>query len=126
MSLLHVFEGVTEVRATAGDSRLGGEDFDDRIVAAFMNAVGTAAGLPPAGTPSPAQASVRRQAELAKCRLSDVDSAVLRVVHQDRTLEWELTREAFEELSQPLLTRLRFPINARYAMRGSTPTGSPG
>src|SRR5262249_43087632 len=35
VSLLHRFEGVVEVRATAGDSRLGGEDFVDAIVKAF-------------------------------------------------------------------------------------------
>jgi molecular chaperone HscC len=110
VSLLHVFEGVTEVRSTAGDSRLGGEDFVDRIVVAFMDAVGSAAGLPPAGTPSPVQASLRRQAELAKCRLSEADAAVLRVVHRERTIDWELTRETFEEIAQPLLARLRFPI----------------
>jgi molecular chaperone HscC len=110
VSLLHIFEGVTEVRATAGDSRLGGEDFVDRIVAAFMSAAGNEAGFPAAGVPSVVAASLRRQAELAKCRLSDVEAAVLRVVHGDRTVEWELTRTAFEEMSQPLLARLRFPI----------------
>ncbi|MGD1065193.1 MAG: molecular chaperone HscC, partial [Vulcanimicrobiaceae bacterium] len=110
VSLLHVFEGVTEVRATAGDSRLGGEDFVDRIVVAFMDAVGSKAGLPPAGTPSPVQAALRRQAELAKCHLSESDTAVLRVVHRDRAIDWELTRETFEEIAQPLLARLRFPI----------------
>jgi molecular chaperone HscC len=36
VSLLHRFEGVVEVRATAGDSWLGGEDFVDVIVVAFM------------------------------------------------------------------------------------------
>lgn len=110
VSLLHVFEGVTEVRATAGDSRLGGEDFVDGIVAAFMDAAGSAAGLPPADLPSPAQAAIRRQAELAKRRLSDAETATLRVVRGERTVEWELTRAAFEEISAPLLSRLRFPI----------------
>lgn len=110
VSLLHVFEGVTEVRATAGDSRLGGEDFVDRIVAAFMDEAGTRAGLPPAGSASAVQGSLRRQAELAKCRLSEDERTVLRVVDGKRTVEWELTREAFEEMSEPLLARLRFPI----------------
>jgi molecular chaperone HscC len=110
VSLLHVFEGVTEVRATAGDSRLGGEDFVDRIVAAFMDEAGTRAGLPPAGSASVVQASLRRQAELAKCRLSMDERTVMRVVNGERTVEWELTRETFEVISEPLLARLRFPI----------------
>ena len=46
VSLLHRFEGVVEVRATAGDSWLGGEDFVDAIVATFMAGPGRAAGLP--------------------------------------------------------------------------------
>ena len=50
VSLLHRFEGVVEVRATAGDSWLGGEDFVDAIVAAFMAGPGAAAGL---SAPSP-------------------------------------------------------------------------
>lgn len=111
VSLLHAFEGVTEVRATAGDSRLGGEDFVDAIVVEFMRCVGTQAGLPPAGAPSPVQAALRRQAELAKCALSDADRAQLRVLHRGREVVWELTRDAFDELAEPLLSRLRFPID---------------
>ena len=43
VSLLHCFEGLMEVRATAGDSWLGGEDFVDVLVAAFMAEAGEAA-----------------------------------------------------------------------------------
>ena len=53
VSLLHRFEGVVEVRATAGDSWLGGEDFVDAIVAAFMAGPGAAAGLPAADSGAP-------------------------------------------------------------------------
>jgi len=110
VSLLHVFERVTEVRATAGDSWLGGEDFVDRIVMTFMEEVGTKAGLPPVGSVSKIQAALRRQAELAMCRLSEAESAVLNVILENRVVEYQLTRDVFERISEPLLARLRFPI----------------
>ena len=47
VSILEVFEGVMEVRATAGDNRLGGDDFSGVLMQGFMAAVGEAAGLPP-------------------------------------------------------------------------------
>lgn len=109
VSLLHLFEGITEVRATAGDTWLGGEDFVDVIVQAFMRAVGEKAGMP--NTPCGAtHASLRRQAELAKRSLGDSESALLRVVHNNRTLDYEVTRAEFEALAEPLLARVRFPI----------------
>jgi molecular chaperone HscC len=79
VSLLHRFEGVVEVRATAGDSRLGGEDFVDAIVAAFMAGPGGAAGLPTAD--APIVGALRRQAELAKRALSNQDRTTISVVH---------------------------------------------
>ncbi|HUH83594.1 MAG TPA: Hsp70 family protein [Stellaceae bacterium] len=61
VSILHCFEGVMEVRATAGDSWLGGEDFVDVIVGAFMAGPGKAAGVPPIKLETPA-AGARRAA----------------------------------------------------------------
>ena len=102
VSLLHRFEGVMEVRATAGDTWLGGEDFVDAIVAAFR-------GRPGCDTPV-ALAALRRQAELAKRTLSTKESATLSLVHLGEPVEWTLGREEFETLCEPLLVRLRAPI----------------
>ncbi len=113
VSLLHRFEGVVEVRATAGDSWLGGEDFVDAIVAAFMAGPGAAAGLsaPSPDTPNlPIIGALRRQAEMAKRMLSAQDSATIAVVHDGKPIEWTLSREQFELLSEPLLARLRAPM----------------
>lgn len=109
VSLIHTFESITEVRATAGDSWLGGEDFVDIIAKDFMDAEGAKAGIPAVAT-SPAYAALRRQAELAKRKLSEAESATLQVVHDNRTIEHSITRETFERLAEPLLARLRFPI----------------
>ena len=110
VSLLHCFEGVMEVRATAGDTFLGGENFDDVIIAAFMEEAGSAAGIPPIGQWAPVHGALRRQAELAKRRLSDADVAELALVYQDRPLTWSMSREKFEHLSEPVLARVRLPI----------------
>jgi molecular chaperone HscC len=109
VSLLHMFEGITEVRAAAGDTWLGGEDFVDVLVDLFMKAVGEAAGVPTTST-APARAALRRQAEIAKRRLSDADEAVISVAHQERLVDHVVTRAEFERAAEPLLARLRFPI----------------
>jgi molecular chaperone HscC len=113
VSLLHRFEGVVEVRATAGDSWLGGEDFVDAIVAAFMAGPGAATGLsaPSPDSPNlPIMGALRRQAEMAKRMLSSQDSATIAVVHEGKPIEWTLGRDQFELLSEPLLARLRAPM----------------
>jgi molecular chaperone HscC len=109
VSLLHRFEGVVEVRATAGDSWLGGEDFVDAIVAAFMAGPGAAAGLP-AAADQPIVGALRRQAEMAKRLLSSKEAATIAVVHDGKPVEWTLSREQLELLSEPLLARLRAPM----------------
>jgi|SRR5579864_5338551 len=110
VSVLHCFEGVTEVRATAGDSWLGGEDFVDAIVASFMAGPGRDAGLPAVKSGAPIHGVLRRQAELAKRRLSDEDEATIEIPWQGQTISWTLSRETFERISEPLMLRLRAPI----------------
>jgi len=110
VSLLQRFDGVTEVCAAAGDSWLGGEDWVAQIVAAFIENAGNAAGLPPMSAAAPVHAALRRQAELAMRKLSDAETASMRLTYQDHKLSFDLTRDMFEKMSEPLLTRLRFPI----------------
>jgi molecular chaperone HscC len=110
VSLLHRFEGVVEVRATAGDSWLGGEDFVDAIVAAFMAGPGAAAALPAKSADLPIIGALRRQAELAKRMLSSQEAATISVVHAGKPIDWTLARDQFELLSEPLLARLRAPM----------------
>ena len=104
VSVVHAFEGVMEVRAAAGDSWLGGEDFVDAIAGAFRAEAGMTA-------PSLSElAELRRQAEMAMRRLSDADEAELVVNETGRVLKWSLTRDRFEAISEPTLARVRAPI----------------
>ena len=110
VSLLHCFEGVMEVRATAGDTWLGGEDFVTVIVNAFMEEVGSAAGLPPISDLAPIHGALRHQAELAKRRLSSAEEATITLAHAGRDISWTISRSSFERLSEPVLARIRMPI----------------
>jgi molecular chaperone HscC len=96
-----------EVRATAGDTWLGGEDFVDAIVTAFQARPGAADRPVVSGA---AAAALRRQAELAKRALSVRETATISLVHEGKSVEWTIGRELFETISEPLLVRLRAPI----------------
>jgi len=112
VSILHCFEGVMEVRATAGDSWLGGEDFVDTIVNAFLAGPGKDAGLPARSSDAPlaVYGALRRQAELIKRKLTEAETATLELVHDGKAIAWMLNRDTLEQLAQPLLARLRAPI----------------
>jgi molecular chaperone HscC len=119
VSILEMFEGVMEVRAAAGDSSLGGEDFVDAIMDGFIAEVGRNAGIPPRSREVPAHAPLRRAAEVAKRALTDAERHEMVLVH-GRELRWMITRDIFEQLSAPLLGRLRTPIER--ALRDSRVT----
>jgi len=110
VSLLHSFEGIMEVKATAGDIWLGGEDFTDAIAAEFLAEAGAAAGIPPFSENLPLHGAIRRQAEVAKRALSESESARLEVNFNGAPVSWTLSRERFEMLSEPLLARVRLPL----------------
>jgi len=110
VSILEMFEGVMEVRATAGDNFLGGEDFVDAIMDRFVEAVGARAGIPPRSQPSNIHGALRRQAEVVKRALSEAESAQIELVHGADLLRWTITRDEFEALTEPLIRRIRIPI----------------
>jgi molecular chaperone HscC len=99
-----------EVRATAGDIWLGGEDFVDVIVTGFMEAVGAKSGIPPVSAAAAIHGALRHEAELAKRALSDAQEARISVIYRDQEIAWTLTRDNFEALSEPVLSRIRRPI----------------
>jgi molecular chaperone HscC len=108
VSVLEYFDGVVEVRASAGDTRLGGEDFSRVMAQLFAR---QAEGLD--GSQREAWLASEtwwRLAEQAKRDLGERDSTELRTVWQDRTLTATITRSEFEAASADLLQRLRRPI----------------
>ncbi len=83
VSILEMFEGVMEVRASTGDNFLGGEDFVELMVNAFLARSGITKGL--VGGPLDASATrrLRNEAERVKCALSSQDSATMELRHGD-------------------------------------------
>lgn len=113
VSVLDYFDGVMEVRASAGDNRLGGEDFGEALLEYFLEKRGKELGLPeqPEGELA---AVLTKQMENARRALSDAKKTVLKFrlpeANGGAEVEWELSRANFEEASRPLLDRLREPL----------------
>lgn len=106
VSILEMFEGVMEVRASAGDNMLGGQDFTTLIAdLAFAN------GAPEAARDDPRfMQRLAASAEWVKRELSASGSASLDVRYEGRSIRVDIDAEAFEKLAQPLLNRLWRPI----------------
>jgi len=109
VSIIEKFEGIVEVRATAGDNFLGGEDFVDAIVAEFMRKAGD---VPPLlGREGAALlAQIRRRAEYVKREASAHQSATLTAIVDGRQVDLQLSQADLTQLYAPLLARLRGPI----------------
>jgi molecular chaperone HscC len=106
VSILEMFEGVMEVRASAGDNMLGGEDFVTLIAElAFAN------GIPDAARNDAhfVQRLIART-EAAKRELTTAGSATFDVIWNDATATVSIDNDVFEKLAQPLLNRLWRPI----------------
>ena len=97
LSILEMHEGIFQVLATHGDTRLGGDDLDALIV----NAVMARAGI--AETGGAARVRLMAEAERVKLALSDDEQAVFRVPFYDgnRSLEETITRGELEKLAAP-------------------------
>jgi molecular chaperone HscC len=107
VSVLELFDGVMEVRATAGDNRLGGEDVDELMSRRFVQK----AAVPPELAEQPLFAArVRRAAESAKCRLSSQERVTMQVNQGGVEFALDWTTQDLEAVLQPLLERMRQPV----------------
>lgn len=107
VSVLDLFDSVMEVRASAGDNYLGGEDFVTALVEHFFTAASVPATL---RADAHFMQRLAAQAELAKRALSEAPRATIRVAHGDAHYTLELDEAGFEKLCAPLLARLRAPV----------------
>lgn len=109
VSLVEMFDGIIEVRASAGDNRLGGEDFNEAVVIAAKDRIDGWADMGKAD-PGKFRAVARAAAEKTRRALSDNDSASYRFVWQDKEYEVPVSTTQFEEAAAPLVERLRQPV----------------
>ncbi|MBV8464965.1 MAG: molecular chaperone HscC [Burkholderiales bacterium] len=110
ISILELFDGVMEVRASAGDNFLGGEDFTELLIDGFVEEVGKHKGLGDKQASPALYQALRKQAEQAKRALTGSDGAAMEVQYQGETLRWDITDADFQKRVEPLLKRLREPI----------------
>ncbi|PBQ17042.1 molecular chaperone HscC [Pseudomonas congelans] len=107
ISILELFDGVMEVRASAGDNFLGGEDFDRLLVENFLTLHRDERDFPGKEQVTP---SLRREAERVRKALGQENSVDFVLRHADREWRKTITQEQISDLFAPLLTRLRAPI----------------
>ena len=126
ISILTLGEGVFEVKATSGDTFLGGEDFDQRIVDWLVNQFQSETGMDLTGDRLALQ-RLKEAAEKAKCELSLGETAEVNLpfISADesgaRHLHTTLSRAEFEELVQDLIERTRRPCEEALKMAGMRP-----
>ncbi len=115
VSLLQLGDGVFEVKATAGNNHLGGDDFDNALVRWMIDAFSEEQGID-LSTDSMALQRLREAAEKAKVELSSMlaTSVNLPFISADETgpkhLEMDLTRAKFEELVGDLVSATIEPV----------------
>lgn len=106
VSILEMFSGVMEVRASAGDAFLGGEDFTDALAAEL----GHQLGIQPRDVSREEGARLRALANRLKHQLSEKAEATGEYVIKGEARPVSITREQFDEITSDLLKRLRMPI----------------
>jgi len=110
-TVLHMFKGVFEVEATGGDSLLGGEDFDNRIIDWLAVPFQEKHGIDLRKDKMALQ-RLRDAAEKAKCELSSLKTVEINLPFISATqasgplhLQMSLTREKLEEMTKDLVDR---------------------
>ena len=106
VSLLECLEGVMEVHATAGDTRLGGDDFTAVIEAL----IAADHGIDCDAIARPDRARLTRAAESLKHALGSALNAEYEIRIDDRTIKGTVSRDRFDEAVAPLLRRIRKPL----------------
>jgi Fe-S protein assembly chaperone HscA len=119
VSILKMERGIFEVKATGGDTRLGGDDVDEAVAEWLLATANVSADV---AARRDVQALARRAAEEAKCRLSSTDATEVAVTLPDGTrIARDLTRADFERLILPIVARTLATCRQALADAGLRP-----
>ncbi len=116
VSLLEIGDGIFEVKATHGDTQLGGDDWDQRIIDWLVKSFKDAHGVD-LGADKMALQRLKDAAEKAKIELSQVMESTINLPFVTATadgplhLEIKLSRAEFERLTDDLVERCRVPFD---------------
>ncbi len=125
VSVLELGDGVFEVKSTSGDTRLGGDDWDEAVIEWLAKSFKGDHGVDLSKDPMAAQ-RLKEAAEKAKVELSQVQSTQINLPFITATdagplhLDYELTRAKFRDLTSDLLDRCRGPFEAAIKDAGLT------
>ena len=115
VSILEIGDGVHEVLSTSGDTHLGGDDFDQKIIDWLCEEFKKQEGID-LRADKQAMQRLKEAAEKAKCELSSVVETNINLpfitadANGPKHLDISLTRAKFEELSRDLLERCKTPV----------------
>jgi len=115
VSILELGDGVFEVKSTNGDTHLGGEDFDNRIVNHFLDVFKNEQGIDLKGDKSAMQ-RLKDEAEKAKKELSSTNETVINLpfltadADGPKHFEYKLTRSKLEDLVKDLIDGVEAPV----------------
>ncbi|HIM66784.1 MAG TPA: molecular chaperone DnaK [Acidimicrobiia bacterium] len=123
VSVLEIGDGVFEVKATHGDTNLGGDDWDDAIIDWLVTSFKNDNGVDLSTDPMAVQ-RLKEAAEKAKVELSQVQQTQINLPFMTATnegplhLDYSLTRSRFQEITADLLKRCRAPFEQAVADAG--------
>lgn len=115
VSILEIGDGVHEVLSTSGDTHLGGDDFDQKVMDWICEEFQKQEGID-LRNDKQAMQRVKEAAEKAKCELSSVMETNINLpfitadANGPKHLDLSLTRAKFEDLSRDLLNRCKVPV----------------
>lgn len=122
VSIIEMGDGVQEVLATAGNNRLGGDDFDQKIIDWLLQSFRNDTGIDLSNDKTAMQ-RLKDEAEKAKIELSGITTAAINIpfITADATgpkhLDYTLTRAKFNELTADLVEKTMGPV--RQALKDS-------
>jgi molecular chaperone DnaK len=125
VSVLEIGDGVFEVKSTHGDTVLGGDDWDQRIIDWLVNQFKSAHGVDLANDRMATQ-RLKEAAEKAKIELSQVQQTQINLPFITATpegplhLDESLTRARFQEMTADLIERCRIPFEQAIKDAGLT------
>ena len=126
VSILEVGDGVFEVKATSGDTQLGGNDFDKKIVdwlaEQFLETEGVDLRRDRQALQRLTEAAEKAKIELSGVTVTDINLPFITATEDGpKHLETRLTRAQFEGLCGDLISRLRSPVKRALSDAGMAP-----
>ena len=114
VSILEIFDGVMEVRSSAGDAFLGGEDFTTAIETHFLSELKKSRDdIKPKDL-----GRLRDLANKAKLGLTDKPDITVKYLDGKKEVELNLSRTKFEDLTQKLQSKMRMPLQRAISDAG--------